>query len=581
MRFDRSSTAARVVGVICLLTAISVLGSCGRHEHSDNPRQSATTPAKLKFTDVTRDSGLTFFRFNGAFGLRWMPEIFGGGGAFMDYDNDGWPDILLINGDWWPGHARTGRRPTLALYHNDRNGHFTETTAAAGMAAPIQGMGVAVGDYDNDGWDDIFITGVSDCRLYHNVAGKRFDDVTTRTGIDRAGWSTSAAWLDFDKDGRLDLFVCHYLKWSAANDVYCGTSEKTYCRPQEYSGESCRLYRNLGGGRFADVSKRAGVWNNNSKALGVAICDLDGDGYPDILVANDMEPNFVFRNLRNGAFREEGFDAGMAVDEQGRVRGGMGVDVSKKDAGGSRYVGIGNFFNEGMSLYRTGQSGPMSDGASMAGLRQSTAPYVTFGLFFSDLNNDGLDDIVLTNGHVYDNVQTMDPSESFLQPTQIFVNQGRGKFLDSSRSEGASVTQPIAGRAACSADYDNDGRVDVLLVPNSGAPVLLHNETPHAGQWIGFRLIGAQSNSDGYGATVTIRQQSGAAQSAYARSGSSYLSASDRRVHFGLGKDGSVSTVTVTWPSSVAEVWGPFAAGKYVTLKEGTGTRKVVARRGP
>lgn len=558
--------------MIGLLALACIIISCRPNEHSETPRQPAETLAELRFSDVARASGLDFSRFNGAFGSHWMPETFGGGGAFIDYDNDGWPDILLINGDWWPGHSQAGNRPTLALFHNDRNGHFTDTTTVAGLTTPIQGMGVAVGDYDNDGWDDIFIAGVGDCRLYHNVAGHRFDDVTKRTKIDTHGWSTSAAWIDFDNDGRLDLFVCHYLNWSPATDVYCGANEKIYCRPQDYSGESCRLYRNEGGGRFADVSKRAGIWDENSKALGVSICDLDNDGYSDILVANDMEPNFAFRNRRNGTFREEGFAFGMAVDQQGRVRGGMGIDVSKANSIGSRYIGIGNFFNEGMSLYRIAADGPLLDESADGSLHNLTSPYVTFGLVFADLNNDGLDDILLSNGHVYDNVETMDPSESFLQPTQVFLGQTQGGFADYSRRVGSAVSKRIAGRAACSGDFDNDGSIDVLLVSNSGSPLLLHNDSPHTRTWIGFQLVGTRSNRDGYGASVAIAQPSGISQSAFVRSGSSYLSASDRRLHFGLGTSTQVSTVTVRWPSGTCEVWGPFVAGKYITLKEGTGS---------
>ena len=567
---SRSATRLlrRLAGATAILAVIA-LTACGPRPATQSGGPDAS-PSPIPFKDVTQAAGIRFSRVNGAVGQRWMPETIGGGGAFIDYDNDGYPDILLVNGDWWPGHALPGPRPTLALYHNNRNGTFTDVTKDAGLGVSLQGMGAAVGDFDNDGWEDLYITGVGGSRLFRNEGGKRFVDVTQQAGVGDSGWSTSAAWMDYDNDGLLDLFVCHYLKWTPATDVYCGTTEKIYCRPQEYPGESCRLFHNEGKGRFRDVTRQAGLYNPNSKGLGVCIIDLDRDGRQDLIIANDMEPNSVYRNNGNGTFTEIGIASGIALSENGRPRAGMGVDAVDYRNDGNEGLAVGNFFSEGLAFYDITAQAPYADKAKQAGLFQASYPYVTFGLFFADFDNDGLADLFVTNGNIYDNVAKMDPSQTYPQPCLLFRNLGNGRFQDASRQAGAGVTESIIGRGACRGDFDNDGKMDVLLIPCTGPPRLLRNETPTNHHWLSVKLVGASSNRDGYGAVVRV-ESGGVKQTAVARSGSSYLSANDNRLFFGLGDRAKVDRLSVRWPSGREESWAAPSIDRIVTLTEGTG----------
>ena len=556
--------AVKIAALAAALLAINV--GC-----SPRPGHSARS-SSIRFRDVTQESGITFSRTNGAFGKRWMPETMGGGGAFLDYDADGFLDVLLVNGDWWPGHPLSGPRPTLKLFRNDGTGRFQDVTVETGLDISLQGMGAAVGDYDNDGYDDLYITGVGGNRLFHNIAGlagkRRFADVTRSAGVDDSGWSTSAAWLDYDLDGRLDLFVCHYVKWSPETDLYCGTSFKAYCTPQEYRGESSRLFRNGGGGRFADVTREAGLFDPNGKSLGVRVHDVDGDRYPDILVANDTEPNFYYRNQRNGRFREEAEERGIAVDPNGRARAGMGIDVASTRNDGAPLLAIGNFNVEGAALWRRTTDSFWEEITRESGAFNATFPYVTFGLVFGDWDNDGFADLGMANGHVQDTISRSNPGQSYKQPALILRNRGDGTYEDVSASVGSGITEPMVGRGVCRGDYDNDGAVDLLIVANRGAPRLLRNETRSANHWLTIRLVGTKANRSGYGAQVRINAD-GVEQAAYTHSGSSYLSASDRRLHFGLGASKRVERIRVNWPSGQEQTWGPLDANRIITLVEG------------
>ncbi len=339
--------------------------------------------------DVKSQAGITWQRSIGSYGGKLFPEAEGGGGAFIDYDNDGYLDILLINGDWWPGHPLAGPRPTLALYHNNHNGTFTDVTAKVGLNISMQGMGVAVGDYDNDGYDDIMITGVGGNRLFHNDNGAHFTDVTKSAGVGGEGWSTSAAWVDYDGDGKLDLFVCHYCKWSIGSDIRCGGQEKTYCPPEAYPGESCHLYHNDGNGHFSDVTRQAGIWNKRGKSFGICILDFDHDGKPGFIVANDGVPNFAYRNLGGGKFKEIGVESGLALGETGLPRNGMGIDAADYKNDGTQGVLIGNFSQQGVGLHHEIGRGLFADSAAQARIQQPSLPYVTFwGDVFGDFDND-------------------------------------------------------------------------------------------------------------------------------------------------------------------------------------------------
>ena len=406
----------------------------------------------------------------------------------------------------------------LALYHNNGNGTFTEVTAQMGLNISLQGMGVAVGDYDNDGYDDILITGVGGNHLFHNEHGSRFTDVTKSAGVGESGWSTSAAWVDYDGDGKLDLFVCHYCKWSISTDIRCGGDEKIYCTPEAYPGETCRLYHNEGNGRFTDVTRRAGLWNDRGKSLGICTVDFDHDGRPGFIVANDGEPNLAYRNVGGGQFQEVGVESGLALGETGTPRNGMGIDAADYDNDGSLGVLIGNFAYQGVGLHlQTGQ-GLFTDVAATAGIQQPSLPYVTFGVMFSDFDDDGWVDAVITNGHTDDMTeQPALPVQHVLQPTQLFVNRPNGTFEDVTNSAGPGLLRSCSlAEAWLWEDFDNDGKMDILLIPNVGPPHLLRNESQTVNHWIkvctdrhpeqsrrircGYSSIDRRLNANKYGA---------------------------------------------------------------------------------
>lgn len=361
----------------------------------------------------------------------------------------------------------------------------------------------------------------------------------------------------------------HYVRWSPETDIFCGSVEKAYCRPLEYPGESCRLYRNEGGKRFVDVTRTAGIFSDESKALGVCVLDVGGDRWPDLVIANDTQPNFVFRNKRDGTFDELGYSMGIALDENGRARAGMGIDAAFYDKDQVQAVAIGNFHYEGIAFYPLTGSRPYPERSKQAGLFQPSYPYITFGLFFADFDNDGWPDLFATNGHIEDNVESK-TGETYAQPSLLFRNRGDGTFADVSRAAGDAITQPLVGRGACRGDYDNDGKIDILLIPNIGPPRLLRNETPNHHHWWAAKLVGTQSNRNGFGAVVKVKA-GGRVQMAYARSGSSYLSANDTRLHFGLGAATRVERVRVRWPSGREEMWANLEANQVTVLTEGTG----------
>lgn len=567
-------TTNRAMSIASMLVVALFLAGC----HGQNIPSKNTPAVAIRFKDVAGAAGLKFDRMNGATGKKWLPETMGGGGGFIDFDNDGWLDIILLNGDYYsgtPSDSKAGHRPTIAMYHNNHDGTFTDVTASVGLDVTCNAMGIAVGDYDNDGFDDLFITAIGGSRLYHNVSdghgGRKFVDITRSSGIHDTGWPTSAAWVDYDRDGKLDLFVCHYLEWSPATDRYCGTTFKAYCGPQMYKAEPSRLYHNDGSGHFSDVTRSAGVFNENSKALGICVCDLDNDGWPDLVVTNDTQPNCVYRNNRHGGFDEIGVPAGIALSSQGTGRAGMGVDAADYLRNGGLGLAIGNFSMEGLAFYDIPQSTQIlaTERSQQIGLYAPTYPFLTFGLFFADLDNDGWPDLFVTNGHIESDIAKIKPSEKFAQPNQLFRNSGNGSFADVSAEAGPGVTEPMIGRGACRGDFDNDGKIDVLLIPNTGAPRLLHNESTGDNHWITIHLKGVTSNRNGYGALVTIHsaQQS---QTSYLSGGSSYLSANEPRIHFGLAHDSRVDSVTVRWPHGETEEWKMLSADQIITLTEGS-----------
>ncbi|MEO8258169.1 MAG: CRTAC1 family protein [Acidobacteriota bacterium] len=528
-------------------------------------------PLGFRLTNVTGAAGIDFQHNNGAYGGRLLPETLGSGCAFLDYDADGWLDILLVNGMDWPGHGR--RRSTLRLFRNNRNGTFTDVTRRAGLEVEIYGMGIAVGDFNNDGYPDLFISCVGQNRLFRNTGQGTFLDVTRSSGLGRrVGLSTSALWFDFDRDGLLDLFVCNYVKWSAEHDVFCSLDgkQKSYCTPEAYRGDSCWLFRNRGNGTFEDVTATSGVFDSSSKALGVAMLDDDRDGWPDLFVANDTQPNKLYRNLRNGRFKEVALGAGLALSAEGKARAGMGVDVGDFDGSGRPGLAITNFDNEMIGLYRATGAGIYEDVATRAGIGQPSRSTLGFGCAFVDLDLDGALDLVVANGHIDETVRNIRGNTGYAQPPHLFLNQGNGTFRDVAAAAGADFVQPRVGRGLACGDFDRDGDVDLLITTNNGPAALFRNDQLGGNRSLRFRLVGTKSNRDAIGASVRLFDN-GASQSRLVKSGSSYLSQSELTVTFGTGRRDRVDRVVVDWPSGRTEEFKGLATGRTYEIVEGKG----------
>ena len=536
----------------------------------------ATTPLEtvspgFRLADITNSAGIHFQHNSGAYGGKLLPETLGSGCAFLDYDGDGWQDILLINGADWPGHRR--QTSTLQLYHNNHDGTFTDVTHKAGLDVEMYGMGVAVGDYNNDGFPDILITCVGQNRLFKNTGKGTFVDVTNASGLGhRQALSTSALWFDYDRDGRLDLFVCNYVKWSPEHDVFCSLDgkHKSYCTPEAYRGETCWLFRNRGDGTFEDVTATSGIFDSSSKSLGVAILDYDQDGWPDLLVANDTQPNKLYRNARNGTFKDVAVEAGIAFSADGKARAGMGVDAADFDSSGSTGVAITNFDNEMIGLYRTAGNGTYEDIATQSGVGLPSKTTLGFGCMFADLDLDGALDLIAANGHIDDTVRGIRGNVGYAQPPQLFLNSGKRNFRDASSEVGDAFRQPKVGRGLAYGDFDRDGDLDILMTTNNGPAYLYRNDQLAGNRSIRFHLVGKQSNRDAIGAAVRIYYE-GTIQSRMVKSGSSYLSQSELPVTFGLGKRDKIERVVIQWPNGRTEEYKNLASGKAYQCFESQG----------
>ena len=525
----------------------------------------------FRFVDVTSAAGIYFQHNSGAYGGKLLPETLGSGCAFLDYDSDGWQDILLINGMDWPSHKRA--RTPLRLYRNNRDGTFTDVTQHAGLDLEMYGMGVAVGDYNNDGFPDILVTCVGQNRLFQNTGKGTFLDVTHSSGLgNRMGFSTSAMWVDYDRDGLLDLFVCNYVKWSAEHDVFCSLDgkQKSYCTPEAYRGETCWLFRNRGNGTFEDVTAASGVFDTSSKSLGVALLDYDGDSWPDLLVANDTQPNKLYRNLRNGTFKDVGVEAGIAFSAEGKARAGMGVDTGDFDNSGFPGIAITNFDNEMIGLFRSVGKGVYTDVAVQAGVGLPSQNTLGFGCAFLDADLDGSLDLVVANGHIDETVRNIRGNVGYAQPPQLFLNNGKGQFRDAAATVGESFRQPKIGRGLAYGDFDRDGDLDILMTTNNGPAYLYRNDQLVGNHSIRFVLVGTLSNRDAIGAIVRIEYQ-GSNQSRMIKSGSSYLSQSELPVTFGLGKRDKIGRVIIQWPNGRIEDYKDLVAGQTYRCIEGKG----------
>jgi hypothetical protein len=551
-----------------ILSAVFVAAVFSSATFAQNGGRSSA-PKPITFTDVTASAGIKFTHNAGKTGKKYLPETLGSGGAFFDADGDGWLDIFLVNSkDWTP----RGRTSLPALYRNNKNGTFANITASSGLGVELYGMGVAVADYDNDGRQDLYVTALEGDRLFHNEGGGKFRDATKEAGIANANFGTSAAWLDYDKDGRVDLFVANYVQWNTQSDLWCSLDgvTKSYCTPESYKGTSSKLFRNLGGGKFEDATRKAGVDDSTSKSLGVAVFDYNGDGWPDLFVANDTQPNKLYRNDKTGSFTDLGLSAGVAFDESGVARGAMGVDAADYDGSGRPSLIVGNFSNQMLGLYHNEGNGLFVDEAPRSAVGRASLLTLAFGAFFFDYDLDSRLDIFVANGHIEEEIERVQPRVKYAEPPLLFRNTGQGKFEEVTRSLGAAFNRPMVARGAAYGDFDRDGDLDVLVTTNSGPAQLFRNDGGNQNHWLSVRTVGAKSNRDGIGAVVRVETASGK-QWNMVRSGSSYCSQSDLALTFGLGADRAVTALEIEWPSGAKQRLTNITANQGITIEEGKG----------
>ncbi|MGB6133267.1 MAG: CRTAC1 family protein [Acidobacteriaceae bacterium] len=546
------------------LAALTVLAAA-------SPAAPPAAPAEhIHFEDITRAAGIHFVHNNGAFGKKYLPETMGPGVAFIDYNNDGWQDIFFVNGTRWPGHP--GRVTTPALYRNNHDGTFTDVTREAGLAIPMYGLGVTVGDYDNDGYDDLFVTAYGQNHLFHNNGNGTFTDVTKKAGL----WgpdelSTSAAWVDTTRDGLLDLLVANYVQWTPQTDLYCTMDgvHKSYCTPESYKGASLRLWHNNGNGTFTDVTKKSGLYDPTSKSLGIAILDANQDGWPDIAVSNDTEPNKLYINNRNGTFTEKGIPEGIAYSEDGVARAGMGIDAADYDQSGYPSLLITNFSNQMIGLYQNQENGLFVDVAPTSAIGRTSLLTLGFGCFFFDYDLDGWPDIYVADGHLDPSIEAIQHRVHYAEPPHLYRNLDGKGFQDVSAQMGAAFDAPRVARGAAYGDILNDGALDIAITTNGGPAQLFLNEgaTNHA---LRLKLVGTKSNRDGIGSVVWVKSPT-TSQKQMLRSGSSYLSASELLLTFGLGSSTRAEIIEVHWPSGEVTRLTNVPADQILTIREGSG----------
>jgi hypothetical protein len=561
----RTTYGLAVAALVITLVAVGVVGMT-----PVAVTLAADKPARVEvqFADITAQAGIRFTHNAGRSGRKYLPETLGAGCAFFDADGDGWPDVLLINGKDFVPH---GRRSVAALYHNNHNGTFTDVTAGSGLDVEMYGMGVAIADYDNDGREDVYITALDGDHLFHNEGNGKFRDVTRASGIQNANFGASAAWLDYDRDGNVDLFVANYVQWTQKGDVFCSLdgAAKSYCTPESYKGTRSRLFHNLGNGRFEDVTEKAGLGDPTSKSLGVTVFDYNSDGWPDLFVANDTQPNKLYRNLGNGTFKEEGMTAGVAYGEDGVARGAMGADAADYDRSGRPHLLVGNFSNQMLGLYHNEGNGLFVDEAPSSAVGRSSVLFLSFGVFFFDYDLDGYPDILAANGHIEDEIGRVQSKVSYKETPLLFRNLGNHQFENVSSQVGPAFSKGIVARGAAYADFDHDGDLDVLISTNNGPAVLLRNDGGNRNHWLNVRLAGVRSNRDGIGAVVRV-ESGGGKQWNMVRSGSSYCSQSDLALTFGLGAD-TAASLEVAWPSGAKQQFKNVAANQRVLVDEARG----------
>jgi hypothetical protein len=559
-----------VAGSIIVVAALT-------HAHrtvSRNASHDVATRPAAQFTDVAAQAGLAFQYANGRNGMATILEESGSGCAIFDYDGDGWPDIYLLNGRDLYGH---GSRTRNALYHNNGDGTFTDVTEKAGVPGTGYGLGVAVGDFDNDGHPDIYICQWGRNVLYHNNGDGTFTDVTEKAGVGAqefgADFHTGAAWIDYDHDGRLDLFVCSYVKLKEKGLRYCRLANGilTNCPPSAYEGTPGILYHNNGDGTFTNVTRQAGLYFPGGKQLSALTCDFNDDGWTDLMVGQDGEEAELFRNNRNGTFTNVAAPNGIAFAEDGATMAAMGIDLGDFMNEGLPGLFVADFSKRPDHLWRRSREGFFSEVSTPSGIARATFDYLGFGAGFIDYDNDGWLDLFVANGHVYPEIEQSSSDEHYLQNNQLFHNQRDGTFLETTAQAGPALQIRHAGRGAAFGDLFNDGNMDIVVNNNDGPPVLLRNSGVKGNHFLSLLLIGARSNRDAIGARVDVK--AGALKMrGDVRSGGSYLSSSDVRLHFGLGPATQADQITVRWPSGLKQQFGPLAADRFYALREGDAT---------
>lgn len=556
------------LGLVLWLSGVAGATDLWSQQRGSRPAQPAAGAPQVQFADVTREAGLAFRHTNGASRDKHIVETMGSGGLFFDYDNDGWLDVLLVDGGS-VADAQVAAGARHRLFRNRRNGTFEDVTASARITHRGFGMGACAGDYDNDGWTDLHVTGPGANTLYRNTGQGSFADVTRAAGIAAAGLSTSCTFADIDLDGDLDLFVVQYVDLSAG-EVYCGDNRvRAYCRPDVYRGLPNVLYRNDGDGRFTDATRQAGLYTTAGKGLGVVAGDYDDDGRPDLFVANDLVPNFLYHNEGRGTFREVGLLAGVAVASDGKARAGMGTDFGDYDGDGRLDLVVTNFEFETHNLFRNLGDGLFADATAASGMGVATLSFLGFGTVFLDYDNDGDLDVATANGHVLDNATHFGANSTTAQRNLLLRNDG-GRFREVGRTSGAGLALIKVSRALAAGDIDNDGDLDLLVTNNGDSVDLLRNEGRQPNASMLVRLVGKQGNRDAIGARLRLTAGS-QAQVREVKTGSSYLSQSDLRQHFGLGRATRADRLEIRWPGGGTEVLLNVAANAIITVVEGEG----------
>jgi enediyne biosynthesis protein E4 len=550
--------------------AIATAGVMAWMPHA-RPAEERTTATQIRFVDAARAAGITFRHDNAASPEKYLIETMGAGTAWIDYDQDGYLDLYLANSAatkvYTPSHALRS-----ALYHNNGDGTFSDVTEKAGVGAEgLFGMGVAAGDYDNDGYPDLYVIGYGRSILYHNNHDGTFTDVTAKAGVANAGkWGSSAAWFDYDRDGWLDLVVVNYLDWSPENNIACGDEHhRAYCHPNKYHGQAPTLYRNNRDGTFTDASGPSKLAAKPGNGLGVVCFDFNGDGWTDVFIANDSMPNFLYVNRGNGTFDEVGLEAGVAFGENGQAEAGMGVDAADYNGDGRLDLFVTHLDLEFNRLYKNNGDGTFEDATFSAKLGYHAFHMSGFGTRFLDYDNDGWRDLFIANGHVLDNIPLFHTDTAYAEKKLMFRNV-RGRFEPAGEQLGPDFAVPRVSRAAAFADFDNDGDVDILVSNNGQEPQLFRNDGGNQKHWLEVRLIGTRSNRDGIGARIKI-MAGGVTQVDEAKGGMSYQSAHDPRLHFGLGDQTRAEKIEVRWPSGIVDKVAGVPANRLVTIREGSG----------